>query len=248
MEDKLRKDIEAVVASIFSEKEEADIRKKTELELQKAAETIDDLTSVLEDKKSEFSALEEKLTESNDKISSLETELEAARKETDEVNEKLSETEKALEEMKKDQVVSMRMSELEDAKVNHSDKEAQATKIREMSDEAFAAYKDELVAVRQSVIDELAAQKPEEVAEEETPSKVNPEKEEGSDEVEEEEVASEEESEEEEVVTPPANVDPGDAVAAALNMEVASLGEDLVTKYSELGDALAAKIKKDTEL
>lgn len=247
MEDKLRKDIEAVVASIFSEKEESDIRKKTEFELQKAADTIDDLTSVLEDKKGEFSAVEAQLTESNDKISSLETELEAARKETEDINEKLSETETALEEMKKDQVVNMRMAELEDAKVNHSDKEAQAIKVRDMADEDFVAYKDELVAVRQSVIAELeAANTEEEVVV--PPSKVNPEKEEGSEEVEEEEVASEEDAEEEDVITPPANVDPGDTIAAALNMEVASLGEDLVSKYSELGDALADKIKKDTEL
>jgi chromosome segregation ATPase len=244
MEKNLKEDIEAVVASIFSEKEESDIRKKTEAELQKAADTIDDLTSVLEDKKGEFSAVSEQLTESTAKISSLETELEAARKETEEVNAKLSETENALEEMKKDQVVAMRISELDDAKVSHSNKEAQATKIRDMSDDEFAAYKEELAAVRQLVIAELEANKEEEVAEE-TPSKVNPEKGEGSEE-EEGEVASEEETEEE--ITPPVNVDPGDMVAAALNMEVASLGDDVATKYSQLGDALAAKLKKDTEL
>lgn len=246
MEKKLKEDIEAVVASIFSEKEESDMRKKTESELQKAADTIDDLTSVLEDKKSEFSAVSEQLTESTDKISSLELELEAARKETEDVNVKLSETEKVLEEIKKDQVVATRISELDDAKVNHSNKEAQATKIREMDDDEFAAYKEELVAVRQLVIAELEANDKEEVTEE-TPSKVNTEKVEGSEEEEEGEVASEEETEEEEI-TPPVNVDPGDMVAAALNMEVASLNDDVASKYSELGNALAAKLKKDTEL
>lgn len=250
MEEKLMNDVEAVVTAIFSKKEEAEMRELTELELQKAAKTIEDLTSVLETKKTEFSEVEVKLTEANEKVENLESELEAARAEIETSNDKLTETEKALEEMKKDEVANVRMSELEEAKVIRSDREAQIAKIREMSDEDFVAYKEELVAIRQSVVAELEANQANTPApaEEETPSVVNPTEEEGSEEdVDKDEGASEEDAEEDED-TPPANVDPGDAMAAALNMETASIDDDILTKYSNLGKTMAENLKKQTEL
>jgi hypothetical protein len=51
---KLKKDIEAHVAAIFSEKEEAEMRKQTEQALQKAATTIEDLTNALEERNAEL--------------------------------------------------------------------------------------------------------------------------------------------------------------------------------------------------
>ena len=42
-----------VVENLFNEKEEAEIRRKTEEELQKAASSISDLTSALEEKNTE---------------------------------------------------------------------------------------------------------------------------------------------------------------------------------------------------
>ena len=83
-----------------------------------------------------------------------------------------------------------RMAELEEAGVARKDKEAQTTKVREMSDEDFTSYKEELISIREAVLTELeetkAASEEEEVKEEEA-------KEEGS-----EEEASEEEAKEEE--------------------------------------------------
>jgi len=250
MEEKLMNDVEAMVTAIFSKKEEAEMRELTELELQKAAKTIEDLTSVLETKKTEFSEVEVKLTEANEKVENLESELEAARAEIETSNGKLTETEKALEEMKKDEIANVRMSELEEAKVIRSDREAQIAKIREMSDEDFAAYKEELVAIRQSVVAELEANlaDPSAPAEEETPSAVNPTEEEGSEEDAEEDEGASEEGAEEDEETPPANVDPGDQLAAALNMETASIGDDILTKYSNLGKTMAENLKKQTEL
>lgn len=255
MDEKLKKDVEAIVATIFSEKEEADIRKKTEDALNKSAKTIEDLTNTLETKNSEVSELEEKLSEGEEKIGNLESELEAAKKEVESSNEKLAETENTINEMKKDRAAEVRMSELEKAGVAGSNKETQAAKIREMSDDEFASYKNELSDLRQAILDELKTETTEEVAEEEAEetAETTEETEEVAEEeteetAEETETADEteegaEESEEEET-TQPANISPGKAVAAALNMEITP-SSDVIAKYRKLGQAMADNITKD---
>jgi hypothetical protein len=134
--------------------------------------------------------------------------------------------------MKKDKAAEERMKQLEEAGVS-SGSESQVAKIREMSDEEFASYKEERVELRNAVIAELEANKEapaEEAAEEEV----------------EEEAAAEEEAAEEEVETPPAEVDPNKAISAALNMESIP-STDLVSKYAEMGKAMAKLMtgKKD---
>ena len=155
MDEKLRKDVEAVVAAIFSEQEEAEIRKQTEEALGKSATTIEELTVALEAKNSEFEELEAKLSESEDKAKDLTTELEAAQEKIEEATKKSDEAEGALEEIRKDRATELRMKELEEAGVM-SDEEAQSGKVREMSDEDFASYRDELVSIREAVIAELS--------------------------------------------------------------------------------------------
>jgi hypothetical protein len=131
------------------------------------------------------------------------------------------------------------MSELEEAGVALSNKEAQTAKVREMDDEAFASYKEELVSVREAVKAELAKsgtpeEKPE-VAEEEV------EEEEASEETPEgEEEASEEDADD----TPPAEIDKHQAVAGALNLEVMP-SDDVLAKYRKMGEAMASRMKKD---
>jgi len=153
--DELKTQVAALVASLFDEKEEAEIRSATEAELEKAASAISDLTSALEEKNAEVAEVDEKLTASDARVKELETELEAAQKELETANEKLGKSEQALEDMKKDRAAEVRMSELEDAGVARSDKEDQLAKVREMSDEDFASYKDELVSIREAVVAEL---------------------------------------------------------------------------------------------
>lgn len=266
MDEKLKKDIESVVATIFSEKEEAEMRKKTEEALEKAAATIEDLTNTLEEKNAEAEEQESKFSEIQAKVTDLESELEAARNETESVKEQLTEKETELEEIKKDRAADVRMAELEEAGVAHRTdeaKEAQVARIREMSDEDFAAYKEELVSIRQSVLDELAAAaSEEETAEEaeeaaegeesETSEEDNSEEEASEEETEENsEEASEEEAEEEETSeegedTPPANVDHGQAVFAALNMDHRP-SPDLIERYAELGKAMAKEFTKSRD-
>jgi membrane protein involved in colicin uptake len=141
-------------------------------------------------------------------------------------------------------------------------------KVREMSDEDFASYKEELVSIRAAVVSELekAREKAEAdaKAEEEAAKKAAEEaKNAGKDSEKEVKKAAEEAakkaaeeaakaaaegeeaaSEEESVI--PAQITPGQATAAALNMEYIP-GEDVMAKYAKLGQAMAAKWKKSEE-
>lgn len=286
-----KKDLEvqvaALVASLFDEKEEAEIRKNTEVELNKAAAAVSELTTALETKNGEVTAAEEKLVASEASIQELTTKLEAAQNELEEANEKLGNTEKALEDIKKDRAAETRMAELEDAGVARSDREDQMAKVRNMSDEDFASYKDELVSIRESVVAELDKAREEADAtaqaeaeaeaaeeakkmkekkpmddEEEDPKKKEKMKkgkkmkEKCSDESEESEESASEESEEAseenaseeeaEDTTTPAQVSPGQAAMASLNMEFIP-SEDLVAKYAKLGKAMAERFKNSKE-
>lgn len=254
MDDKLKRDVEAVVAGIFSQKEEADQRARTEEALQKSADTITELTEAMEGKNTELQEKADSVVELEEKISELTSELEAAKKEVTDISEKLTEAETTIENMEKDKATELRMSELTKAGVARSDKEAQAAKVREMEDEEFAAYRDELVDLRKAVEAELAkvaeeAEEKEAVEEKETPAKETPAEEAAEEEEESEEAASEEEeeesseeaSEEEEEETPPANVDPDKAVAAAMNLEVMP-SDDMMAKYLKMGKAMASRM------
>ena len=57
---------------------------------------------------------------------------------------------------------------------------------------------------------------------------------------------AEEDAGEEDDVTPPANVDPGQAISAALNMEIFP-SDDVTKKYQDLGKAMASLLVEKTE-
>lgn len=239
MDDKLKKDVEVLVAEIFSQKEEAKKRERTEDALQKSAEAIADLTTALEERNADAEKANSKIDDQESVIEDLNSELEAAKKEITESTEKLAETEKTIEEMKKDKAAELRMSELTEAGVALSDKEAQAAKIREMDDESFTSYKEELVSLRKAVEAELA-NAGEEAAPEEDETIPEEEAEEAAEEND-EEVPAEEEAEEASEDTPPVNVDPDTAIAGALNLEVMP-SDDILAKYNEMGKAMAKRM------
>jgi len=255
MDDKLKQDVEAAVAEIFSQKEEAEQKARTEEALQKSADIIVELTEALEVKNAEASEKADEIVELEDKLVNLNSELEAAQKEVTEANEKLANAEKAIEDMKKDKAAELRMSELTTAGVVRSDKEGQTAKVREMSDEEFAAYRDELIDIRKAVEAELAKaanETEEEEAAEGTPATETSESAPEAEEEENEEAAGEEDAESsdeasEEEETPPANVDPTQAVAAAMNLEVRP-SDDMMAKYLKMGKAMASRMtKRNTE-
>ena len=246
MDEKLRKDVEAVVAKIFSEQEEADIRKQTEKALGKSATTIEELTVALEARNSEFEELEVKLSESDGKAKNLTTELEAAQEKIDKATKKSDDAEGALEEIKKDRAVELRVKELEEAGVV-SDKEAQSTKVREMSDEDFTSYRDELVSIRKAVIAELSkagdGETEEEKAAREKQEKAAADKAAADKAAAEAAAAAAEEGG---TQTPPVNIDPSTAISAALNLEIFP-HKEMSEKYNEMGKAMAKLFEEKTD-
>ncbi len=228
MDNDLLVQVKKLVDDLFSEKEEANIRRRTEEELEKAATTISDLTTSLEQKNQEFSEMENLVLEKDGQIETLKSELEAAKKEVEIASENLSKVEKDLDETKKDMASEKRMVELVDAGVARSDKSKQMEKVREMSDEEFASYKEELVSIRDIVVKELEKAKEQQANTQE----------EVIDKDDKEESASEEED-----FTPPANIDKEQAAQASLNLEDKTLSVE--EKYKELGKQMAQKwVKK----
>lgn len=232
MDEKLTTDVEALVAEIFSQKEEANKIKRTEVALQKSAETIADLTAALEDKNSKEESMVSELENLKSKAADFTSELEAAQEKAEESDNKLAESENLIEEMKKDKAAEIRMVELKQAGVVLSDKKTQAAKIREMDDEMFVSYKKELVSLRKAVETELAKADDKPASGEETG--------EISDLEEGHEIDTEDNPEEGETILP-ANIDPDTAVAAAMNLEIVP-SDGLMTKYSKLGKAMAERM------
>ena len=247
--EQMRTQIRAMVDDLFNEKEESEIRKKTETALEKSATTISDLTSSLEDKVTEMAELETKVSESEESIQSLNKELEAAREELETSQTSLKEKEQALDDMNKAKIADERMSELESAGVARAEKESQIEKIKEMSDEDFTSYKEELVYVRKAVEAELEkATKDLQAKEEEAKKEKDTKKdEEAKADTKKDEEAKELESEKgKKSDTESANITPGQAAMASLNMEYTP-DTNLMSKYAKLGEALAAKWKEDSK-
>jgi chromosome segregation ATPase len=238
MKEELKKDVEAAVSEIFSQKEEAEQKARTEEALQKSANTISELTEALETRNQETEETASEIASLTTKTEELTTALEAAQKEATEVAEKLAESENMIEEMKKDKAAELRMSELEKAGVALSNNEVQSAKVREMDDESFASYRDELVSIREAVKAELANSNEEAVVEEEVVVEEET--------AEEEEVAEEEEeiAEENADETIPAEIDKDKAVAGALNLEIMP-SDDVLAKYRKMGEAMASRMKNE---
>lgn len=241
----LKKDIEAVVANIWSEKEEVEVRKRTEEALQKSADTITELTASLEGKEAEFVGLEEKNATSETEIQKLKTELEAAQKKLDESKETstafektIEDLKKDIEDMKKDKAADLRMAELKELKIANSDKDVQKAKIRDLSEDDFVAYRDELASLRKAVESELAKTKKtdEELAEEKAKK-------------EQEELLAAKKKEEElsnKGKGDKTEMGPGHMALAALNLET-SVTDEMSEQYQEMGKAMAAIWAKKKE-
>jgi len=115
------------------------------------------------------------------------------------------------------------MKELDEAKVVMANAlDAQTAKVREMTDEEFASYKEERVALRKSVEEELAANAANGT---ETASTGDTDNDDDSSD------------------TPEANIPTGEAIAASLNMETQA-SSSMKSKYRDLGKAMADAMSK----
>jgi len=234
-ETNLEKDILTIVEKVFSKKEEASQKLAMQEALTESATAIESMTTELETLQSEFeaakTALKEELATKDTKLSEVTTELEAAQKKAEGLTSELAGVKEEIDNMKKDKVAEARMKALEEAKVIFStDVEKQFAKVREMSDEDFVSYRDERVNLREAVAKELAEQREVQEAAATVENPVT------------DVTGTETAVESDTVVTPPANIGPGQAMAAAMNFETRP-SDDMVKKYSELGKAMAANFK-----
>ena len=233
MSDNLKNEVKEAVKIIFQETEEAEMKKQTQKALEKSANTINELNESLEAKDEELVVSKEQIVELESAVAGFDTTIkgmEKAKEEADsdketweaekaELVKKAEDAEEALDGMKKDQLATIRLSELTTEGVASKDEKTQVAKIRDMSDEEYAIYKDELVSVKEAIIAELDSKKVE------TDGKGAAD---GSDDTEEIEDAAVE-----------TKLSPGGAAMAALNMEMPN--DDVMKKYSELGEAMAEK-------
>jgi DNA repair exonuclease SbcCD ATPase subunit len=171
MGDQLSNDVVKIVDDIFKKKEESEMIKATEKALQRSTDTINELTESLEakdqelnDKESEIlglnesaQTLEARITELEEEKSTFEAEKANFETEKADIVKRAEEAELKIAEMEKDKLAEIRLSELKEAGVVAANVEDQASKVREMSDEDFSSYKEELVAIREAIIAELKA-------------------------------------------------------------------------------------------
>ena len=272
--DKLTQDVKSIVDDIFKQNEETAMRKETEEALNKSAEKINELVTSLEAKDAEldgFTAKIEELEEVVSELSSSNKELEENldkvksdfEAEKEELVKKAETAEKELEDMKKDQLAKARYEELKNDGVSATDEKAiedQVAKIREMEDEEFESYKADRVDLRKSVLASLEASEEntedetneaeaaaeENTEEEESASEENASEEEGSEEASEEDAEAQLEDEEEAAANSEDSIDPMKAVAALLNVETIPT-DDILSKYSAMGAAMAEEIKEKSK-
>jgi len=218
--DVLKKDIESMVAEIFSEKEDVAKKRLTEEALEKSAKVVTELTdSVVEkdnmitDLETKISEVEETLTENSEAIEAEKAKVVELEKQLEEATTKLSASELQVVEMGKDIAADVRIVELKDSKVNSTDQSTQFKKVREMSDDEFASYKKELIDLRKSITEELASEENSGVSDDSTNSNDS-------------------------TVTPDMDIDSNNSEQAALNLEADT--NDVVSDYTDLGKAMAA--------
>jgi myosin heavy subunit len=258
MTDQLNLDVRKALDDVLKERDDVAMRQETEEALLKSTEKINELVSSLEAKDNEASALvtkvdelEKVVAELSGKVSALTTEKENLEKEKttfqaekDELLKRAQAVEETLANITKDQLAKTRFDELKISGVATTEAKAmegQLAKVREMTDEEFAAYKNERVELRKVILAELEA-KPAPVVE---PAAVvepvvvpAPVVEPIAD------TAVVEPTEEELAAAAVASVvNPMNAMAAALNMEIIPTQDDKV-KYNALGAELAKRVKE----
>lgn len=153
--EEFEKAVQAEVERILSSREEAQAREEAEAALKEAKETFETLKASLEAKDAKIKEYEEALAAldgseptdgevaANERIVELERELE-------EWKHRAEVAQAALDTLAREETAAGRMSELAEAGVSLDEEaaEAQYAKVRDMSDEEFASYKSELIALK----------------------------------------------------------------------------------------------------
>ena len=147
--------VQAEVERLLSSREEAQARVEAESALKEAKETFETLRASIEAKDAKLTEYEEALANldsseatdsevaANDKIVELEKELETWK-------HRAEVAQAALDTLAREETAASRMAELTESGVilDEEAAEAQYSKVRDMSDEDFASYQSELVALK----------------------------------------------------------------------------------------------------
>jgi chromosome segregation ATPase len=153
--------VKELIKDVLKQSAEAGLQADVEEALKEAEKSVSDLTdkiaeveakaatdtATIETLESSKSELETELAAKKEEITSLTTEKES-------LLERAEKAENVLDTMKKDKLVSDRLTELTELKVARAGEalEAQTQLIREMSEEEFAAYKTDMVALREELL------------------------------------------------------------------------------------------------
>ena len=196
MDPKIVAEIEKMVETMFSKKEDAERRQAVTKALEDAKVKLESAAKNIEEKDVEIAELQAKLGEveaelaeykdNNKELSELKDELKAKEEEIASVKEEFDtlkiekeEADKKLEEkdieistikeehekvatelaaIKTEQLVASRMSELEKEGIAREGegREIQEAKLKDMSDEEFASYKDELTDIKKAIASKLS--------------------------------------------------------------------------------------------
>ena len=216
--EKLVQDILAGEASASASSKLEEILSESSVTIKELKNAIVDLEKAAVDNTAAVEDLEKVKTELETEVTALKEQVKELDKEKTEFEERATKAEDVLANMEKDQAADSRMAELVEVKVVRVDKEAASAQrlyVRDMSDEEFASYKDERVALRKELLDVIA----QETAAGKAKSKVG----EGSD-GKGSEAGSKEESEGGEVI-PPADIESALENASATLPNTASAGE-----------------------
>lgn len=229
-DDKFRDGIREAVREALAEKEEANRIANVEALLHDAKTTINELTQAIADKEVELSSSQEERESLQAKIEELETQLadftaklDETEKSREDMEQRATAAEKELASIAADQRLAGRMAELEEAKVIAAGeaREAQEARIKELTDEEFAAYKAERVELRNQLEAEIKAAS--------------------------ESAAASSEDDDAGNEVPPADIEgarkeeAAAAAAATLNVEVAS--EGIKNKYLEMANKMAERLR-----
>lgn len=247
--EKIKEEVTKLVESALRDKYVAGIESDINTALQKAEQTIsllsDKLTALEKttlDSVAVLEALETKNDELSTEIAAKSEELTRLVEENKSLTERASSAEAELDNIKKDVLVKDRMAVLESLKIARSGdaRDKQLAKLRDMSDEDFAAYKDDLQALRAEF---LASAAPAQAAQEqndagaETDASVEGE----------EDAATAEDASATDGGTPPADVNSAlnESSTTLVNAETASVGDKWVEYRNRFSIGLTKLIEKN---
>lgn len=228
--EEFQKEVRAALEAAVSDLSKEARLEKVDALLEKAEATVTELLETIELKdqnitkstdenkslKEQVEELVAKTKEIEERLAAREAELKDAQDKALAAEERAATAETELAKIALDRRLELRVTELAEAKVLKSGEkaDAQKAKIREMSDEDFSAYKDELVDLRLAVeasLKEAATTVEVEVETEET------------------------------VEVAPPQINREDAALAALDTENNDAGK---SRYSDFGSALAKRLRK----